>query len=93
MGDAWRATTTGRPYIRLVVDSDDWEGPGGWNDDPRVGYTPLQKRFFAWQERTGLSHADAWTVTSECLRQRAISFGAAPEKVFVLHNGVVGFRI
>ena len=88
------------PGCPLVIDSDDWEGPGGWNDDPRVGYTPLQKRFFAWQERTGLSHADAWTVTSECLRQRAVSFGATPEKVFVLHNGVsdcglwiVGFRI
>jgi glycosyltransferase involved in cell wall biosynthesis len=75
----------------LVIDSDDWEGPGGWNDDPRVGYSPLQKRFFAWQERTGLSHADAWTVTSECLRQRAVLFGAASEKVFVLHNGVSNF--
>jgi len=82
------------PDCALVIDSDDWEGPGGWNDDPRVGYTPQQKRFFAWQERSGLSHADAWTVTSECLRHRAIAFGAMPERVFVLHNGVsdFGFR-
>ena len=82
------------PDCPLVIDSDDWEGPGGWNDDPRVGYSPLQKHFFAWQERSGLSHADAWTVTSECLRQRAIAFGAAPAKTFVLHNGVsdFGFR-
>ncbi|MCX7669114.1 MAG: glycosyltransferase, partial [Anaerolineae bacterium] len=72
----------------LVVDSDDWEGPGGWNDDPRTGYTPLQRRFFACQERFGLSHADAWTVTSACLRQRVIGFGAAPDRVFVLHNGI-----
>jgi glycosyltransferase involved in cell wall biosynthesis len=72
----------------LVMDSDDWEGPGGWNDDPRTGYSGLQKRFFAWQERDGLSHADAWTVASECLRQRAIAFGAAAERVFVLHNGI-----
>ena len=79
------------PNCPLVIDSDDWEGPGGWNDDPRVGYSPLQKRFFAWQERSGLSHADAWTVTSECLRQRATSFGAAPEKILVLHNGVSDF--
>ena len=87
------ATRRGRPQqvastSALVIDSDDWEGPGGWNDDPRVGYSALQKRFFAWQERSGLSHADAWTVTSECLRQRAIAFGAAPEKVLILHNGV-----
>ncbi len=72
----------------LVVDSDDWEGRGGWNDDPRTGYTTLQRRFFAWQERYGLSHADAWTVTSACLRRRAIAFGAAPERTIVLHNGI-----
>ena len=66
----------------VVIDSDDWEGPGGWNDDPRTGYPGIQRRFFAWQERYGLSHADAWTVTSECLRQRAIAFGANPECAF-----------
>jgi glycosyltransferase involved in cell wall biosynthesis len=80
------ASGLGRPP--LVMDSDDWEGPGGWNDDPRTGYSPLQKRVFAWQERHGLSHAAAWTVTSERLRQRAVAFGAAPEKIFILHNGV-----
>ena len=73
---------------KVTMDADDWEGPGGWNDDPRTGYSALQRRFFAWQERFGLSHADAWTVTSECLRQRAIGFGAASERVFILHNGV-----
>ena len=72
----------------VVIDSDDWEGPGGWNDDPRTGYTGIQRRFFAWQERYGLSHADAWTVTSECLRRRAIAFGANFERVYVLHNGI-----
>jgi glycosyltransferase involved in cell wall biosynthesis len=71
----------------LVVDSDDWEGAGGWNDDPRAGYSTLQRRFFSWQERYGLSHADAWTVTSECLRQRAIGFGAHPDRIFTVHNG------
>jgi glycosyltransferase involved in cell wall biosynthesis len=76
-----------RPAV--VIDSDDWEGAGGWNDDPRAGYSMLQRRFFAWQERYGLSHADAWTVTSECLRQRAVSFGADPSRVFTLHNGTM----
>ncbi len=79
----------------LVIDSDDWEGPGGWNDDPRAGYSWPQRRFFAWQERFGLSHAHAWTVTSAGLRERALGFGADPERVFVLPNGVgdFGFRI
>ena len=76
------------PRHLVIVDSYDWEGPGGWNDDPRTGYTPWQRRFFAWQERYGLSHADAWTVAGECLRERASGFGADPERVFVLPNGV-----
>lgn len=85
----WLAAPSRRAAgCRLVVDSDDWEGPGGWNDDPRTGYSPLQKRFFAWQERFGLTHADAWTVTSDCLRRRALAFGAPAARVFVLHNGI-----
>jgi glycosyltransferase involved in cell wall biosynthesis len=72
----------------LVVDSDDWEGPGGWNDDPRAGYSALERHFFTWQERYGLTHADAWTVTSVCLRDRAVQFGADPDRVYVLPNGL-----
>lgn len=75
----------------LVVDSDDWEGPGGWNDDPRAAYSAMQRRFFAWQERYGLTHADAWTVTSTRLRERAVAFGADPARVHVLHNGLSDF--
>lgn len=76
------------PHPRVIIDADDWEGPGGWNDDPRTGYTAAQRRFFAWQERYGLAHAHAWTVTSRCLRDRAIACGARPERVYVLHNGI-----
>lgn len=82
----WTRRRETRP--RLVVDSDDWEGPGGWNDNPAAGYSEGQKRFFAWQERFGLSHADAWTVTSRCLAERATSFGASAEAVHLLHNGI-----
>jgi glycosyltransferase involved in cell wall biosynthesis len=80
-----------RPLI--VVDSDDWEGSGGWNDDPRTAYSYPQRRFFTWQERYGLTHADAWTVTSSCLRDRAIEFGAVPERVFVMPNGIAASDI
>ena len=82
----WTRRRGERP--RLVVDSDDWEGFGGWNDHPGVDYSIGQKRFFAWQEKFGLSHADAWTVTSACLAERAAGFGAPRERVFILHNGV-----
>jgi glycosyltransferase involved in cell wall biosynthesis len=77
-----------RGLCAVVVDSDDWEGPGGWNDDPRASYSSAERAFFSWQERHGLSHADAWTVASSCLRSRAISFGADPARVFILPNGI-----
>ena len=70
----------------LVVDTDDWEGPGGWND---IGdYTPLQRRFFAWQERWGLRHGDAVTVVSRTLESLVWALGVAPERVFYVPNGV-----
>jgi glycosyltransferase involved in cell wall biosynthesis len=85
---AQRGTSLQRCSLSLVIDSDDWEGPGGWNDDPRAGYSRVERRFFAWQERYGLSHANAWTVVSSCLYDRAIRFGANPARVFILPNGV-----
>lgn len=71
---------------RLVVDADDWEGPGGWNE---LGeYTWRERRFFAWQERWGLTHADAVTVASRTLETLVWSLGLAPHRVFYVPNGV-----
>jgi glycosyltransferase involved in cell wall biosynthesis len=74
-----------RRRIKLVVDTDDWEGAGGWNEV--ADYTPLQKRFFAWQERWGLGHCHALTVASLALQSLAWSSGVPKEKVFYLPNG------
>jgi glycosyltransferase involved in cell wall biosynthesis len=74
---------------RLVVDTDDWEGAGGWN--AIGGYPPAQRRFFAWQERWGLTHADAVTVASRTLESLAWALGVPPERVFYVPNGV-GYR-
>ena len=63
-----------RRRVRLVMDSDDWEGAGGWND--LAGYSAPQKRFFARQERYGLTHAHAVTVASRTLQSLAWSLGA-----------------
>jgi len=71
---------------RLVVDTDDWEGPGGWNEIG--GYSPAQRRFFAWQERWGLTQADAVTVASRALQSIVWAMGVSPEKVFYVPNGV-----
>lgn len=81
----WFLQGLGLTKARLVVDSDDWEGWGGWNE---IGdYTWAQKRFFAWQEKWGLTHCDAVTVASRALQTLAWSLGVAPKRVFYVPNG------
>ncbi|MBO9324259.1 MAG: glycosyltransferase family 4 protein [Roseiflexus sp.] len=75
-----------RPAPPLVVDTDDWEGSGGWND--LLPYPSAAKRLFAWQERDLLRRADAITVASRTLETLVWSMGIAPERVFYLPNGV-----
>jgi glycosyltransferase involved in cell wall biosynthesis len=81
----WQLKRLGWVKVRVVVDSDDWEGGGGWNElEP---YPRWQKRFFAWQERWGLTHHDALTVASRALETLAWSLGVPPRKVHYLPNG------
>jgi glycosyltransferase involved in cell wall biosynthesis len=82
----WWLARLGLSKARLVLDSDDWEGAGGWNELER--YSPLQKRLFAWQERWGLTHADALTLASRALQTIAWSLGVAPDATFYVPNGV-----
>jgi glycosyltransferase involved in cell wall biosynthesis len=82
---AWWLWQFRRSKLRLVTDADDWEGRGGWNE--RAPYPPIQKRFFAWQERWGLRHAHALTVASRTLESLAWAAGAPPERVYYLPNG------
>jgi glycosyltransferase involved in cell wall biosynthesis len=70
-----------------VVDSDDWEGPGGWND-LNLYPAPL-KRFFGWQERWGLKSAGSVTTASVELQTLVWAMGGKPERVFYLPNGIV----
>ena len=74
-----------RPRLPLVVDSDDWEGWGGWND--LLPYPATAKSLFAWQERDLPRRADAVTVVSRTLESLVWSFGVPPGKVFYLPNG------
>lgn len=82
---AWWLWRFHRRRLRLIMDSDDWEGWGGWNE--LEAYTPLQKRFFAWQERWGMRHCHALTVASRALQTLAWAQGVAPQRVFYLPNG------
>ncbi len=82
----WRLKGLGLSRVRLVVDSDDWEGAGGWND--REGYSWAQKRMFTWQEQWGLRHCDALTVASRALESIVWSMGVPQSKVLYVPNGV-----
>ena len=70
----------------FVLDSDDWEGPGGYND--LLPYSFLQKRLFAWQERDLPCRAAAVTVASRTLQTQVWGFGVNPARVLYLPNGV-----
>lgn len=83
----WQLKQLGAVRARLVVDADDWEGAGGWNELQR--YTAAEKRFFAWQERWGLRHNDALTIASRALQSIAWSLGVPPAQVHYLPNGAL----
>ncbi len=82
----WQLRRLRLSRIRLVVDADDWEGAGGWNDRER--YSWAQRRFFAWQEQWGLRHCDALTVASRALQSIVWSLGVPQSRVFYVPNGV-----
>jgi glycosyltransferase involved in cell wall biosynthesis len=71
--------------VRVVLDTDDWEGPGGWND--LGGYSWLERRFFAWQERWGMRHCQALTVASKTLGRLALEMAVDADQVYYVPNG------
>ncbi|NOZ28099.1 MAG: glycosyltransferase family 4 protein [Chloroflexi bacterium] len=80
----WHARQLGLWHGRLILDADDWEGSGGWNE--RLGYPAPARWLFAWQERWGFRHADALTVASKWLAAQAHALGA--QRVAHVPNGV-----
>jgi glycosyltransferase involved in cell wall biosynthesis len=81
----WLAQRLRLTRVHLVVDTDDWEGYGGWNDIER--YSHVQKAIFARQEHWGLRHAQALTVASRTLQSIVWSLGVPPTRVFYIPNG------
>lgn len=74
------------PRLPLVVDTDDWEGWGGWNDV--LPYPRLAKELFAWQEHDLPRRAQAVTVASRTLEALVWGMGVPPQRVFYLPNGI-----
>ena len=77
-------------HVPLVVDVDDWEGAGGWND--MNAYSPMQRRLFAWQEHDLPCRAGACTVASRVLAARVASFGVVADRVTYLPNALASGR-
>jgi len=73
-------------HARLVIDADDWEGAGGWNDLDDLP-TPL-KALVSWQERWGYRSCEALTVASRTLEGIAWSLGVPKRRVHYVPNGV-----
>jgi glycosyltransferase involved in cell wall biosynthesis len=72
--------------LPLVVDTDDWEGPGGWND--LLPYPAPAKALFAWQERDLPCRAHAVTVASTTLESLVWGMGVPAKQVFLVPNGI-----
>ncbi len=70
----------------VVLDIDDWEGRGGWNE--RQNYSAPRQRVFAWQEQWGIRRAGAVTAASRQLFAQACELGAHGDRLTHLPNGV-----
>jgi len=81
----WQRRVFTRSGPALLVDEDDWEGRGGW--EQRERYSGPQRALFRWQEGWGLTHNDGVTVASRALETLAWSLGAPQQQVLYLPNG------
>lgn len=71
--------------LPLLVDSDDWEGWGGWNE--LLPYPHSAKLLFDWQEHDLPRRARAVTVVSRTLERQVRGLGVPAERIFYVPNG------
>ena len=72
----------------LFLDTDDWEGRGGMNE--QHGYSVAEKRLYAFQEQWLPPRARGVTVASRMLEESVLGMGVGRERVFYLPNCVDG---
>ncbi len=75
-----------RGYRALVLDCDDWEGWGGWNEVKN--YPWMLKEFIDLEERWLVRHVPVVTAASRVLADRALELGKTQERVFYVPNGI-----
>lgn len=78
-------------HVPVVVDSDDWEGDGGWNDSGQYGW--LQQRVFQAQEVDLLRNAHRITSASTLLAERAKQLRGDSTTTSLIPNGLSNARI
>jgi glycosyltransferase involved in cell wall biosynthesis len=77
-----------RPF---VLDSDDWEGWGGWNETDNHSW-PV-KQFIDLQEKQLIRRSPAITVASRLLADRALSLQKSARQIFYVPNGPTSEQI
>ncbi len=65
----------------IALDTDDWEGRGGWNE--KQAFPGWLKAFIAWQERWSLRKADVVTVASKALAELVVQEVSGRNVVYV----------
>ena len=75
--------------LRLILDTDDWEGRGGFFNYylEHSAYPKSMLDFFDFQESWIPKHVDAITVASRELEKRLIYENILPKKIFYVPNG------
>jgi glycosyltransferase involved in cell wall biosynthesis len=71
-------------FNSVVLDCDDWEGWGGWNDVKN--YPWVVKEYIDRQEKWLMRHAPVVTTASRALQDRAIKLRKSPKGVFYIPN-------
>jgi glycosyltransferase involved in cell wall biosynthesis len=69
----------------VVLDLDDWEGWGGWNDVK--SYPWIVKEYIDRQEKWLIRRVPVLTVASRALERRAVELRNSPTGVFYIPNG------
>jgi glycosyltransferase involved in cell wall biosynthesis len=71
-------------YCSLVLDCDDWEGWGGWNDFK--SYPWIVKEYIDRQEKWLMRRTPVITTASRALEQRAVKLRESSKSVFYIPN-------
>ncbi len=71
---------------KVILDTDDWEGKGGWNDV--LDYPWILKKFISFQEVWISRHVYAVTVASNALLEQTLNLVVDKNRIYYVPNGI-----